>query len=69
MNQSSFTKPSTTTRIGALLAALAFTAILVGSQFAIADGYTTQADALMAARHLDATTKQAAASAPRGARS
>ena len=39
-------------RAASLLASLAATALIVGSQLGIADGYTQQADAVLAAKNL-----------------
>jgi len=69
MNQSPFNMPNPTLRLGSLLAAAAVTVVLIGSQLGIADGYTAQADALMAAKHFEAVAQQTAASAARSSRS
>jgi hypothetical protein len=64
MNPSPF-KPSTALRVGSLLAAVMVSVVLIGSQLGIADGYTAQADALLAARHFESVAQQTAASAAR----
>lgn len=53
-------------RAASLLASMAVTAFLVGSQLGIADGYTRQADAMLAAKNAQQSVAQHTASAPRG---
>ena len=43
--------PAIIARTTSLLASLAVTAVIIGSQLIIADHYTRQADALLAAKH------------------
>jgi hypothetical protein len=68
MNPSPF-KTSTALRLGSLLAAGTVTVVLLGSQLGIADGYTAQADALLADRHFGAVAQQTAVSAARSSHS
>jgi len=53
------------TRVASLLASAAVTALVIGSQLGIADGYTRQADALLAAKNAQQPVAQHAASAPK----
>lgn len=55
------------TRAASLLASIAITALLVGSQLGIADRYTRQADAVLAAKQAPQPVAQRAANAPRQA--
>ena len=59
--------PTFATRAASLLASAAITALIVASQLGIADGYTQQADALLAARHAQPPVAQntAASAQPR----
>jgi hypothetical protein len=68
MNPSPF-KPSIALRLSSLLSAVMVTVVLVGSQLGIADSYTAQADALLAARHFAEVAQQAVASAARSSHS
>ena len=52
------------TRATSLLASLIVTALIVGSQLGIADGYTRQADAVLAAKNAQQPVAQHAAHAP-----
>ncbi len=69
MNPIQFNKPSFTLRLSSLLAAVVITAVLVGSQFGIAEGYTAMADVNLAAKRSNAIAQQAAAPAARRPRS
>jgi len=51
------------TRATSLLASLIVTALIVGSQLGIADGYTRQADAVLAAKNAQQPVAQHAAPA------
>jgi hypothetical protein len=50
-----------TMRISCLLASAVVTALIVGSQLGIADGYTQQADAVLAARNAQRSLAQSPA--------
>jgi hypothetical protein len=69
MNLNQFKTPTAIQRLCSLIAAIAVTVTLGGIQLGIANGYTAQADALLAAKHLEATSQQTAAAASRGPRS
>jgi len=56
---------SIATRAASLLASLAVTALTVGSQLGIADDYTRQADAVLAAKNAQQPVAQYAAPAPK----
>lgn len=52
-------------RVTGLLASLALTALMIGSQLGIADGYTRHADAVLAAKKAQQPVAHYAASAAR----
>lgn len=54
---------SVAARVASLLASMAVTALVIGSQLGIADGYNRQADALLAAKNAQQSVAQHAASA------
>lgn len=51
-------------RVVSLLASLAVTALIVGSQFVIADAYTRRADAVLAAKNAQQPVAQRTVPAP-----
>jgi len=51
-------------QLGALLASMAMTALLIGSQLGLADHYTTQADAMLAAKRSAPVAQAASAGVP-----
>lgn len=52
-------------RVASLLAAVAVTALVIGSQLGIAEGYKRQANALLAVKNAQQSVAQRAASAPK----
>ena len=72
MRQNQFNMHSAALRIGCLIAAATVTAVLVSSQYGIAEVYNVQAEAMQGVRRGDAMAQQTAApvaSSPRHANS
>ena len=69
MHPNTFGQPSTTRRLGCLLAAAAACTVLVGSQLGIAELYSERADAALAQMRAQAVAQRASAPAAKLAHS